>query len=217
MTLSRSFPRRFQCQSRSRNAQCADSTSAYGAVPGCRGLLRAIAFAVASLLTVSSVVAQDAKPGEYQVKAAYLSNLGRFVETWGSRSKPLADESFNVCVLGHDPFGPGLDAAVNGESIGGAPAVAKRISKPPEASGCQVLFISASEDGQLSVILAALGTAPVLTVADIPDFVKRGGMIQFVLDGNRVRFEINLAASSRAGLSLSSELLKLARLVRRTP
>ena len=69
----------------------------------------------------------------------------------------------------------------------------------------------------MSATLAALGTAPVLTVSDIPDFVKRGGMVQFVLDGNHVRFEINIAAAQRAGLTLSSELLKIARAVRRTP
>ena len=80
-----------------------------------------------------------------------------------------------------------------------------------------MLFISTSEQGQLSGVMAALGTAPVLTVADIPDFVKQGGMIQFVLDGNTVKFEINLAASRRAGLKLSSELLKVARVVRKTP
>ena len=68
------------------------------------------------------------------------------------------------------------------------------------------------------MMAAILGDVPfVLTVADIPDFVKQGGMIQFVLDGNTVKFEINVAASRRAGLKLSSELLKVARLVRKTP
>jgi hypothetical protein len=169
------------------------------------------------LATAFTGAAQDPKPTEYQLKAAYLTEFGRFVEQWSSRPQPSPEETFDICVLGQDPMGANLDAAVGAEKIGGSPLAAKRIAKPQDALGCRVLFIAASEESQLNAILNALGTAPVLTVADIPDFVKLGGMIQFVLDGNHVRFEINLAASRRAGLSLSSELLKLARVVRRTP
>jgi len=68
----------------------------------------------------------------------------------------------------------------------------------------------------LKEILTSLGTASVLTVSDLPEFVRRGGMVQFVLEGNRVRFEVNLATAEHAGLTLSSELLKVATNVRRT-
>jgi uncharacterized protein DUF4154 len=181
-------------------------------------LSRSVACLLAGVLSLtSSVAAQEPRPTEYHVKAAYLTNLGRFVEQWSSRPKPSSEEPFDLCVLGQDPFGPLLDAAVRGEAINGAPLEAKRIGRPSEASGCRILFIGSSEDNQLSAILAALGTTPVLTVSDMPDFVKRGGMIQFILDDNHVRFEINIASCRRAGLTLSSELLKLARTVKRTP
>jgi hypothetical protein len=161
-----------------------------------------------------SCPAQDNKPTEYEVEAAYLSNFGRFVE-WPARPAPR--EPFNVCVFGQDPFGPLLDGALKGENIGGAPLVAKRLSGMDEASGCRILFIGSSKEAQLAAVLAALGTSNVLTVSDIPGFTRRGGMIQFVLDGNRVRFEINSNAAKRAGLALSSQLLKLGFGVRRTP
>ena len=174
--------------------------------------------ALAACLSGSlSPAAPDPKPTDFQVKAAYLSDLGRFVETWGTRPKPSPDESFDLCVLGQDPFGASLDTAVLGEKIGGSPLAAKRIARPQDALGCRVLFIGSSEGGQLSAVMAALGTAPVLTVADIPDFIKQGGMIQFVLDGDKVKFEINIASARRAGLKLSSDLLKVARMVRKTP
>jgi hypothetical protein len=175
------------------------------------------AAAVFFLSGAVSFPAQDPRPTEYQVKAAYLTDLGRFVEQWSSRPQPTPDEAFDICVLGQDPFGAILDAAVKGEKIAGSPLTAKRIARPQDAAGCRILFIASSEESQLSALIAGLGGAPVLTVADIPDFVKQGGMIQFVLDGNHVRFEINVAASRRAGLKLSSELLKLARVVRKTP
>jgi hypothetical protein len=175
-----------------------------------------VAIIAACLFVAMAAPAQDPKPTEYHVKAAYLSNLGRFVEQWSTRPRPTPEESFDLCVLGQDPFGSLLDAAAKGETIAGSPVAAKRIARPQDASGCRILFISSSEDNQLNSIIATLGTLPVLTVSDIPDFVKRGGMVQFVLDSDRVRFEINIAACRRAGLTLSSELLKLARSVRRT-
>jgi hypothetical protein len=158
---------------------------------------------------------QTPKPTEYEVEAAYLSNFGRFVE-WPARAGTATDP-FYVCVLGQDPFGPLLDAALRGESIGGAPMAPKRISGPEDSAGCRILFVSTSKDSQLNAVLAALRTSNILTVADMPGFTRRGGMIQFVLEGNRVRFEINLAAAQRAGLTLSSELLKVAVAIRRAP
>jgi hypothetical protein len=156
-------------------------------------------------------------PTEYQLKAQYLTDFGRFVKKWGNRPMPAPDESFAICVLGQDPFGQSLDTAARGANIGGAPLVVRRIGQPLDTTGCRILFISSSEAGQLQDILGMVGTAPVLTVSDIPGFVRQGGIIEFVPDGNRVKFEINLAIAQRVGLSLSSDLLKVARVVRRTP
>ncbi|HWE48870.1 MAG TPA: YfiR family protein, partial [Bryobacteraceae bacterium] len=116
-----------------------------------------------------------------------------------------------------DPFGPALDRAVAGETINRSPLAAKRIARVQDAAGCRILFIAASEGKQLRSILAQLSNAPVLTVSDDPLFTRRGGMIQFVFEDNRVRFEVNLAAVQRARLTLSSELVKLASAVRRAP
>ncbi len=166
-----------------------------------------------ALMGVMTLRGQDSKPSEYRVKAVFLYNFGRFVG-WPAAAK---GDSFTVCVLGEDPFGPALDATVAGETIDHAHVVAKRISKPQDAASCRIPFISSSADGQLKEILAELDRASVLTVSDAPQFARRGGMVQFILDGNKVRFEVNLQAAERVGLNLSSELLKLAINVRRNP
>ena len=166
----------------------------------------------AQLLTLSG---QTPKPTEYDVQAAYLSNFGRFVE-WPGRT-PAAGESFYVCVLGQDPFGAALDTALKGEAIGSSPLAVRRLTMPEEAAGCRIVFISSSKSAQLKEILATLAPMSVLTVSDMSDFARRGGMIQFMLAGNRVRFEINLSAAQKAGLTLSSELLRVAVNVRREP
>ena len=159
---------------------------------------------------------QTAKPTEYEVKAAYLSNFGRFVE-WPGSEQQATPGPFNVCVIGVDPFGGALEKALKDETIGGASVLPRRLDKVQDAAGCRILFISTSEDSRLKGILAGLNNAGILTVGESPDFSRRGGMIQFVLEGNKVRFEVNLAAVQRARLSLSSELTKLAVAVRRAP
>ena len=125
--------------------------------------------------------------------------------------------AFTICVLGEDPFGQALDATLAGETIGNQRVAARRISSPQMSGDCQILFISSSEANRLNRIIEALDKSAVLTVSDIPQFSQRGGMIQFVLEENRIRFEVNLAATQRAGLTLSSELLKVATVVRKNP
>src|SRR5258708_25590210 len=167
-----------------------------------------------SLIGISSLPAQQPKATAYEVKAAYLYNFGKFVQ-WPAKITAGNNEPFTICVLGKDPFGASLDATIAGEAIDGRSVLAKRLSKPQEALNCRVLFISSSEDAQLKEILATLEKTSVLTVSDVSQFTRRGGMIQFVEDANRVRFEVNVTTAERAGLTLSSQLLKVAINVRR--
>ncbi len=153
------------------------------------------------------------KPSEYEVEAAYLFNFSKFI-TWPADSGARGGQ-FSICVLGDDPFGPTLDKIVTGEKVEGKSVVDKRITRSEEATTCSILYISPSEASRLSKTLLAVKDAPVLTVSDIPDFMDRGGMIQFLLRDNRVRFAVNLAPTQRDGLALSSELLKVAVTVRR--
>lgn len=171
---------------------------------------------LAGILLATSLPAQKLKPTENEVKAVYLFNFARFTQ-WPSTLGNQKNSSFAICVLGQDPFGSALDAVVVGESIGGNRVVTKRISKPQDASSCHVLYISSSEAGQLKDVLNALGKASVLTVSDIPEFSRRGGIVQFVMENNRVRFEVNLVNAAGAGLTLSSELLKVAVTVHTSP
>jgi len=174
-----------------------------------------MALAVAWMLVgVSCLNAQKSNPTEYEVKAAYLYNFGRFVE-WPAKVS-AASEFFGICVLGDDPFGASFDATIAGESINGKKVVVTRIKKPQDASSCRILFISSSEESRLKEILATLDKISVLTVSDISQFARRGGMIQFVTEANRVRFEVNLTNAEHAALTLSSQLLKVAVSVRRS-
>jgi hypothetical protein len=161
---------------------------------------------------VSPAAAQQPKPQEYQVKAVYLYNFGRFVE-WPQAT--AGDESFAICILGQDPFGATLDSTIAGELIGTQKLVARRITAPGDAAGCRILFVSSSEAAHVKDILSAVNKSAVLTVSDVAGFSDSGGMIQFVLQEDKVRFQVNLAAAEKAGLTLSSQLLKVATDIRK--
>jgi YfiR/HmsC-like len=199
------------------SATCrSQSTPERGAPRGNQSLLpRVIALvAMGAIFGPLGMSAQKSKPREFEVKATYLYNFARFVE-WPTTAAAAKSDSFAICVLGQDPFGPALDAIVAGETIGGKAVLVKRVLKPQEAVSCGVLYISSSEETRLREVLAGLDKAAVLTVSDIPQFSQRGGMIQFVQESNKIRFEVNLASAEGAGLTLSSELLKVAVLVRK--
>lgn len=172
-----------------------------------------VALAVLWALIGPPILHAQSSPTEYQVKAAYLYNFGKFVE-WPT-GVTASDSSFNICVLGQDPFSSTFGTTIAGESIKGKDVLIKRIPRAQDAVGCHILFISSSEEARLKEILAALDKTSVLTVSDMSQFTRRGGMIQFVMDSNRVRFEVNLTNAERTGLTLSSQLLKVAIGVRR--
>lgn len=180
----------------------------------CLLALCSIAALGCSFFAGTALLAQQPKPNEYQVKATYLYNFGRFVK-WPETAPAGKGDSFSVCVLGQDPFGSVLDSTLAGEALEGKPVVLRRLSKPQDAGDCRILFISTTEEKHLKEILTALDENGVLTVSDMPGFTRRGGMIQFVLEGDRVRFEINLSSAESARLVLSSELLKVATNVKR--
>jgi hypothetical protein len=200
---------------RADSLRCAPQGQATRLVSGLHSRITVLALACV-VLGVPALQAQNPKPTDYDVKAAYLYNFGRFVE-WPAKVAVAQSGHFTVCVLGQDPFGPSLDTTLAGETIGGKSIVAKRISNPQESDDCQILFLSPTESGRAKKIVAELDKKAVLTVSDMPQFAQLGGMIQFVLEEKRVRFEVNLTATQRAGLTLSSELLKVATAVKKNP
>ena len=148
---------------------------------------------------------------EYQVKAAFLYNFGKFVE-WPQGSFRDAHSPFVICVLGEDPFGNALDA-IKGKNIDGRKIVIKRMESIENTEDCHILFVSESESGKLSQIFRTVEQRNVLTVSDIRGFAKLGGTINLISADNRIGLEINISAAEKANLKISSKLLKLGNIV----
>ncbi len=174
-----------------------------------RGLPRsARAAAVVILLPLLVPPAAAQAPTDDEVKAAYVYHFGRFV-TW----PPAATAGpFAICMMGRDPLGAVIESTIRGERLDGRPVAMRYVGSPDDLAGCHVLVVSRSEERQLATRLAQVRGRPILTVSDIPDFVARGGMIELVHEGNRVRFLVDPARADAAGLSLSSDLLRVARI-----
>jgi hypothetical protein len=168
---------------------------------GARWLLLLLALA-------SPLVAQPSR--EYDLKAVFLFNFVTFVD-WPAQARP-ENGPFIIGVLGQDPFGAALDEVIAGEKFKQAPLQARRCRTVEEASQCHILFISSSEAARLPAIMKELRGRPVLTVSDLPQFLEAGGVIAFSTDG-RIQLHINAPAAQRAGLTISSKLLRVAKVV----
>lgn len=157
-------------------------------------------------------IPQSETPKEYQIKAVFLFNFTQFVE-WPVTAFPEQNAPFVIGIVGPDPFGDYLDETVRGENLQGHPLVVKRFPSHDEVETCHILFIHESDKASIKRILEKVKDKPVLTVSDVTNFAKQGGMIRFVTENNKTRIQINLEAAKRAEVTISSKLLKLADIV----
>ena len=151
-------------------------------------------------------------PSEYQIKGAFLYKFATFVD-WPKASFADSKEPVVIGILGRDPFGTMLDQIVLGKTVRGRKMEIKRLDKVEGMEPCHILFISSSKKRQLAKIFNQLEDASVLTVGEMEWFARDGGMLGLVIKDERVQFEINPGRAERSGLKISSDLLKLAKIV----
>lgn len=159
---------------------------------------------------VARILAQESN--ESQVKAAFLFNFVKFVEfpagAFNDDGAPII-----VGVVGEDSTSSAIDQTINGKTANGRRLLIKHFPNFKSITHSHILFITSSQRDSLRQILAAAGPA-VLTVGESEGFGQMGGIINFTIVDNKLRFEINQAAAERAGLKISAKLLSLARVIR---
>ncbi|HJT25639.1 MAG TPA: YfiR family protein, partial [bacterium] len=158
---------------------------------------------------VLSLRAETPVSKEYQVKAVFLFNFAQFVK-WPRAAFTRENEPFRIGILGEDPFDAFLDETVKGEKVDGHPLLIRRCNGIEDAKNCQIVFVSRSESQRMENILAGLKGRNILTVSDTEGFIKSGGIVRFVTEGNKVHFRINPEAAKRVKLAISSKVLRLA-------
>lgn len=168
-------------------------------------LRRAVLSAIIFILVCPRLASPQNVDVEYRVKAVYLFNFLKFIE-WppGTTGSPLV-----IGVLGHDPFREALDSVVRGRTVKGRPVEIRRYSKRAQVKGCNILFIGHGDFERFGVPMQP----GLLTVGESRGFLRSGGIIDFYLEDHRVHFEIEPSVARSAGLHLSSQLLKLGKML----
>jgi hypothetical protein len=144
---------------------------------------------------------------EYSVKAAFLFHFAQLVD-WPAETLP--DNSLFLCTVGEDPFQGALEGTVAGKAVGNRIIRVRHLEQSQDMHSCQIVFLGKAQSKRVAALVADLHNAPVLTVGETAGFLEAGGMIRFLLEENKVRFEINLDAAESAKLKIGSRLLLLA-------
>ena len=166
-----------------------------------------------SALLAQQLDSTDVLNREYDLKAVFLYKFGRYVQ-WPDGSPGKADEAFIIGIIGADPFGKALDYIAATQRIEGNKIVIYRWRDVSEIRPCHILFLPRTLDARTQrAAIEATANRHVLVVGETPGFCQQGGVINFFIAENNVRFEISLKAAQRQQLTISSSLLKLARLV----
>jgi hypothetical protein len=149
------------------------------------------------------------QPGEYQIKAAFLFNFAKFVD-WPPAAFPATNSPIIIGVIGKNVFGKDLENTIRDKTVNNRRFHFVTVASLTEETNCHILFISPSEKDNLKKILDGLHNASVLTVSETDQFIEAGGMVNFVIEDNKIRFQISDGAAKKAGLKISSKLLSLA-------
>ncbi|MDD5010829.1 MAG: YfiR family protein [Phycisphaerae bacterium] len=181
-------------------------------------------FLFLALFIAPKAHADAASAREYQVKAAFLYNFIMFVD-WPEEKMPAVNEPIIIGIIGKDPFGDAFDP-VKDKQAKDRKVVVKRFkgledlkksgedefNKQIEAvKKCHLLFVCPSEEKVIRDITDLVKDNNILIVGDMPKFLEAGGgIINFVLEEQKVRFEVDANVAKQAGLKIRSQLLRLA-------
>ncbi|MFN0086233.1 MAG: YfiR family protein [Blastocatellia bacterium] len=173
---------------------------------------RALLLTMLSSVIVVSGLGQSPQRDEYQVKAAFLFNFAKFVE-WPPDAFSDGGAPLVIGIVGNDPFGDALEQTISEKSVNNRRLEISRLKWGQNLKGCHILFISSSESRRTPQIIESLKGGSVLTIGEMGQFNQQGGIIHFLMEENKVRFEINATAAAQMRLKISSKLLALAKSV----
>jgi hypothetical protein len=163
---------------------------------------------MAAIALCSAAIGRAQDVTEPSLKAAFIYNFAKFTE-WpqDALSGPVP---FNACVLGDEPTSDALERSVKGRQLGGRGVTVQRVAPDGPLKSCHLLYVSNLKSAQIASVVEAVRGAPVLTISDIDDFARLGGIAHVFIENGKMRFDLNLELAKRVRLQLSSKLLVLA-------
>jgi hypothetical protein len=178
------------------------------------GLLVAVG---ALLLTLTSLVAPGAAPApqdaEYKIKSAFLYNFAKYTQ-WPATAFPRQGTPLVLAVVQHQKFAKAVSASLSSKSVRNRKIIVRTYDEVRNLELPHILFVGSLNAADWRQVVRKCEGRPVLIVGDAPEIVRTGGMIRFYIDRKKVRFEVNPKVAQEAGLQISSQLLKLAKIVK---
>lgn len=165
--------------------------------------------ALCAIAAASAVHAGAPVASESDLKAAFIYNFSKLT-AWPPGTFARPDDPLIIGVVGSDEVAAALAEQLKSRQVAGHAINVRRLDGSAPLPQLQVLYVAAAADEQLPVLASAFTRMGLLTVGDSDAFVAHGGAIRFVVEANRLRFEINAAAADRNGVKLGSQLLMLA-------
>jgi hypothetical protein len=174
-------------------------------------ILRFIVLLLLVIPAASTSLGQGAPSRENQVKAAFIYNFAQFVE-WPDDAFLGNGAPFVVGVLGDGALHATLEQALKGKTAGGREFAVRYFARTADITRCHILFVGASEQGRAAEVIQKVSHQGTLTVGDFDGFTAAAGVVRFMTEDNKLRFEVNVDAANDERLRVSSKLLKLARI-----
>lgn len=165
---------------------------------------------IISALLMSGTLCADGS--EYKLKSAYIYNIAKFV-TWPAETFQGENAPIKIVFLGKDSMGEHLNI-LSDKMIQRHPIRVRSISNVTECGDCHIIFISNEYKSNMKAIMLALKESPILTISDMDEFIKLGGLISLDTVKNRLIISINLSTASSRGLNINSKLLRVAKIIK---
>jgi hypothetical protein len=181
--------------------------------PSRRAFAGALLLALALAGTTSGAAGNGAaRVDSRDVKAVFLVNFLSFAE-WPAAKLGAPAARLTIAILGDPSFAAVVERAAAGHLVNGRGIAVVSVDTPEQAAAAHLVFIASSHARRLPATLRALAGATVLTVGDTEGFAQEGVAVNLYTFDNRVRIEVNSTAAARAGVRLSANLMRLARIV----
>jgi hypothetical protein len=148
-----------------------------------------------------------AQQNERSIRTAFVFNLTRYVE-W-----PRRNDELKICSIGEGSIGQTLQRVLNGKSSDGRVIRILTSPTPDELNQCAILYVSELSSNDARTALDRVRGKDILTIGEDDKFVREGGMVGLVKDGDHIRIEVNVDAAKAANLKIASQLLALAVIV----
>ncbi len=173
--------------------------------------LAACLFAALAFLRVLPAGAEAMHLDEQKIKAGLVYNYLKYT-TWPPRGSGAEGKYLSVCLYGGDAFAGALDP-LDGRTAQQYTIHITHLSSKAGIANCDLLYIDRSQEGQLGDILTAAAQDNVFTMSDIANFARRGGMVGFSMQDQRIHMAINKRVAEKSGITIQPRMLRLGDLV----